>query len=156
MSVTADFTMSLTARRATPDDTDLLLQMSRDFHIEDGSPLDEAGEATIAHVCAGERLAPAYVLEHEGRPAGFFILTLGYSVENGGMDGFIDDIYLLPALRGQGLGRRAVALAIEAAREVGIRALLLEVEAHNDRAYSLYRKMGFDDTKRRLLRQVIA
>ena len=37
-----------------------------------------------------------------------------------------------------------------------IRVLLLEVEAANDRAYQLYCKMGFDDTKRRLLRQVIA
>nr|WP_295737185.1 GNAT family N-acetyltransferase [uncultured Acidocella sp.] len=150
-------TMStLTTRRATPADTDLFLQMCRDFHLEDGSPLDEAGEATIAHICAGEALAPAFLLEHKGAPAGFFVLTLGYSVENGGTDGFIDDIYLIPALRGQGLGRQAVDLAIAAAREVGIRVLLLEVEAHNERAYSLYRKMGFADTKRRLLRQVIA
>ncbi len=149
-------TKTLTARRALPEDAPLLLRMCRDFHLEDGSPLDEAGEATIAHVCAGEPLAPAYLLEHGGEPAGFFVLTLGYSVENGGTDGFIDDIYLLPELRGQGLGRQGVQLAIEAAREAGIRALLLEVEAQNDRAYSLYRKMGFEDTKRRLLRQVIA
>ena len=148
--------MSLTARRARPEDAALLLQMSRDFHIEDGSPLDEAGEATLAHVAKGEPLAPAYILELDGVPAGFFILTLGYSVENGGTDGFIDDIYLRPELRGRGLGREGVALAIEAAREVGIRALLLEVEAPNERAYNLYCKMGFTDTKRRLLRQVIA
>jgi ribosomal protein S18 acetylase RimI-like enzyme len=147
--------MTLIARRATPDDAPALLRMCRDFHNEDGSPLDEAGEATIAHVAKGEPMAPAYMLEANGTLAGFFILTLGYSVENGGMDGFIDDIYLLPELRGQGLGRQAVALAIEAAKEVGIRALLLEVEAHNERAYSLYRKMGFADTQRRLLRQVL-
>lgn len=148
--------MTLTARRATADDAPALLQMCRDFHIEDGSPLDKAGEATITHVAQGEPMAPAYILEENGTLAGFFILTLGYSVENGGTDGFIDDIYLLPALRGHGLGRKAVALAIEAAKEVGIRALLLEVEAHNERAYALYRKMGFDDTQRRLLRQILA
>jgi ribosomal protein S18 acetylase RimI-like enzyme len=95
------------------------------------------------------------MLEENSTIAGFFILTLGYAVENGGIDGFIDDIYLLPSLRGRGLGRSAVTLAIEAAKEVGIRVLLLEVEAQNDRAYSLYRKMGFDDTQRRLLRQVL-
>ena len=146
---------NLSARRATPADTADLLRLSRDFHLEDGSPLDDAGEATIAHVAAGEPLAPAYMLEANGTIAGFFILTLGYSVENGGMDGFIDDIYLVPALRGRGLGRVTVALAIEAAKKTGIRALLLEVEAHNERAYSLYRKMGFTDTQRRLLRQVL-
>ena len=148
--------MSLTMRRATPDDTETFLQMCRDFHIEDGSPLDAAGEATISHVCQGEPLAPAYMLEFAGEPAGFFVLTLGYSVENGGIDGFIDDIYLLPRLRGHGLGRKAVQLAIDAALELGVRVLLLEVEEHNERAYGLYRKMGFYDTKRRLLRQVIA
>jgi ribosomal protein S18 acetylase RimI-like enzyme len=141
--------MTLTTRRATPADTALLLRLSRDFHIEDGSPLDTAGEATIAHVAAGEPLAPAYVLEENGAP-------IGYSVENGGTDGFIDDIYLVPEARGRGLGKQAVTLAIEAARAVGIRALLLEVEAPNARAYNLYRKMGFIDTERRLLRMVIA
>lgn len=149
-------TKTLTSRRVTPADAPLLLQMSRDFHIEDGSPLDAAGEATITHVCEGEPLAPGYLLEYDGKPAGFFLLTLGYSIENGGTDGFIDDIYLLPELRGIGLGRTAVQLAMEAAREVGIRVLLLEVEEPNDRAYNLYLKMGFEDTKRRLLRQVIA
>lgn len=147
--------MTLFARRATADDAPALLRMCRDFHIEDGSPLDTAGEATIEHVAQGEPLAPAYILEENGTTAGFFILTLGYSVENGGTDGFIDDIYLLPPLRGRGLGRKAVALAVEAAKEVGIRTLLLEVEAHNERAYGLYRKMGFADTQRRLLRQVL-
>jgi ribosomal protein S18 acetylase RimI-like enzyme len=34
--------------------------------------------------------------------------------------------------------------------------LLLEVEAHNDRAYHLYASMGFTDTKRRLMRLVLA
>ena len=148
--------MTLTARRATPADEAQFLAFCRDFHLEDGSPLDDAALATIARVVADEPLAPAYMLEHGSQPAGFFVLTIGYSVENGGYDGYIDDIYLIPGLRGQGLGRRAVELAIEAARVLGIRALLLEVEATNHRAYALYEKMGFVDTKRRLLRQIIA
>jgi hypothetical protein len=84
--------MSLTARRATPEDAPALLQMCRDFHAEDGSPLNAAGEATIEHVAKGEPMAPAYMLEENNTLAGFFILTLGYAVENGGTDGFIDDI----------------------------------------------------------------
>jgi ribosomal protein S18 acetylase RimI-like enzyme len=147
--------MTLTARRALPADEAQFLTFCQNFHTEDGSPLDDAGLATIARVVSGEPLAPAYMLEYQGQPAGFFVLTIGYSVENGGNDGFIDDLYLIPPLRGRGLGKRAVELAIIAARDVGIRALLLEVEANNHRAYALYEKMGFVDTKRRLLRQVI-
>jgi len=147
--------VTLTVRRARSEDAPLLLRMSRDFHIEDGSPLNAAAEASIADVAAGVTLAPAYMLEEDGEPAGFFILTLGYSVENGGTDGFIDDFYLIPEARGRGLGQQAVALAMEEAKALGMRTLLLEVEAHNDRAYELYRKMGFADTQRRLLRQVL-
>jgi ribosomal protein S18 acetylase RimI-like enzyme len=148
--------MSLAARPATPEDGGLLLEMSRAFHLEDGSPLDAAGEATLGDVAAGVALAPAYLLLENATVVGFFILTLGYSVENGGTDGFIDDIYLIPQVRGRGLGKRAVALALEEARKCGIRVLLLEVEAHNARAYNLYLDAGFTDTKRRLLRLVLA
>jgi hypothetical protein len=34
------------------------------------------------------------------RPVGHLIITLGYSVEYGGRDGFIDDLYLVPEVRG--------------------------------------------------------
>jgi ribosomal protein S18 acetylase RimI-like enzyme len=46
-------------------------------------------------------------------------------------------------------------LALEESRNCGIRVLLLEVEANNDRAYGLYTSMGFTDTKRRLMRLVL-
>lgn len=148
--------MSLTVRRARPEDAALLLAMAEAFHIEDGSPLDDAGRATIHDVTQGVALAPAYLLLEHSEIIGYFVLTLGYSMENGGTDGFIDDIYLRPEFRGRGLGKQAVAFAIQEARNCGIRVLLLEVEAHNARAYNLYGAMGFTDTKRRLLRQVIA
>jgi ribosomal protein S18 acetylase RimI-like enzyme len=148
--------MSFHARRATKQDAGLLLAMARDFHIEDGSPLNEAGEATIHDVASGVDLAPAFLLAENDEIVGFFVLTLGYSMENGGTDGFIDDIYLIPRVRGRGLGKQAVALALEEARGCGIRVLLLEVEAHNGRAYNLYTAMGFADTKRRLMRLVLA
>jgi ribosomal protein S18 acetylase RimI-like enzyme len=147
--------MSFHARRAAPQDADLLLAMATDFHIEDGSPLDEAGKATIHDVASGVDLAPAFLLVEDNTVVGYFVLTLGYSMENGGTDGFIDDIYLIPPVRGRGLGKQALALALKEARNCGIRVLLLEVEAHNNRAYNLYTAMGFADTKRRLMRQVL-
>jgi len=147
--------MSLTARQVTAADADLFLAMARDFHIEDGHALNAAGEASIREVAAGVALAPAFFLLQADEVIGFFVLSLGYSPEHGGTDGFIDDIYIVPGRRG-GLGRQALALALDEARNCGIRVLLLEVEAENDRAYALYTAMGFTDTKRRLLRLVLA
>jgi len=148
--------MSLAARKLTAADADLFLELARAFHQEDGHALNAAGEASIRDVAAGVELAPAFFLVEHGEIVGFFVLSLGYSPEHGGTDGFIDDIYIIPAARGRGLGRAAMELALEQSRKCGIRVLLLEVEAENDRAYNLYRSMGFTDTKRRLLRLVLA
>jgi ribosomal protein S18 acetylase RimI-like enzyme len=144
------------ARHICAGDADKFLEMARAFHIEDGHKLNAAGERSIRDVAAGVELAPAFFLMEDGEVVGFFVLSLGYSPEHGGTDGFIDDIYLIPEVRGRGLGKAAMALALEESRNCGIRVLLLEVEAENDRAYRLYSSMGFTDTKRRLLRLILA
>ncbi len=148
--------MTLTAEKITAADADLFLAMAEAFHQEDGHPLTAAGIASIRDVAAGIDLAPAYFLIHNHQKIGFFVLSLGYSPEHGGTDGFIDDIYIIPEARGRGLGRAALDLALAESRHHGVRVLLLEVEADNDRAYHLYTSIGFTDTKRRLLRLVLA
>jgi len=148
--------MSLSARKITAADAEIFLGLARAFHIEDGHALNAAGEASIRDVAAGVDLAPAFFLVEGDAVIGFFVLSLGYSPEHGGTDGFIDDIYIIPECRGRGLGRAALDLALAESRKCGIRVLLLEVEANNDRAYHLYESMGFTDTKRRLMRLVLA
>jgi ribosomal protein S18 acetylase RimI-like enzyme len=148
--------MSLRAEKITRQDAELFLLMAEAFHQEDGHPLTAAGKASILDVAAGVELAPAFFIIDGEEKIGFFVLSLGYSPEHGGTDGFIDDIYIDQAHRGRGLGRQALDLALEESRKCGIRVLLLEVEADNNRAYHLYTSMGFTDTKRRLLRLVLA
>jgi ribosomal protein S18 acetylase RimI-like enzyme len=147
--------MTLRAEPITAENASLFLQMAEDFHHEDGHPLTPAGKTSILDVAAGVDLAPAYFITENHDKIGFFVLSLGYSPEHGGTDGFIDDIYILPTHRSRGLGRQALNLAIQKSRHHGIRVLLLEVEAENHRAYHLYTALGFTDTKRRLLRLVL-
>jgi ribosomal protein S18 acetylase RimI-like enzyme len=154
----SEATTRLDAALAVPDEHTAVLDMARAFHIEDGHPMDAAAEAAMLASIRGDAaaaLAPTYVLRLDGVIVGFFVLSLGYSPEHGGMDAFIDDIYLLPAVRGQGLGREAVSCAIASARARGVRVMMLEVEKHNDRAYRLYAAMGFVDTQRRLMRRYL-
>jgi ribosomal protein S18 acetylase RimI-like enzyme len=144
---------------ASPADGPALLALARAFHAADGHPLTPAGEAALLRVASGEEpLARAWVVRRAGgieEPLGYLILTLGYSVEYGGRDGFIDDLYLAPALRGRGLGARLLAFALEQAAAPGIGTLHLEAEVGNARALRLYRAAGFEETGRRLLRRRI-
>jgi ribosomal protein S18 acetylase RimI-like enzyme len=136
----------------TPDDADALLDMARAFHLEDGHPLSAIGEAAVRQVALGEALAPCWIVRRQNTVSGYFVITLGYSIEYGGRDGFIDDLYLVPEARGGGRGRRLLDFVIEQARLLGIGTLHLEVDPVNERARRLYRARGFEDTGRRLLR----
>ncbi len=133
-----------------------LLALARAFHDEGGQSLDAAGEAAVLPIAAGEVLARGWILRRAGATAvGYLVLTIGYSIEYGGRDGFLDEIYLVPELRGQGLGRGVIAFALEQARLLGINTLHLEVEPGNAAADRLYRAVGFTETGRRLMRRRI-
>lgn len=60
-------------------------------------------------------------------------------------------IGMLPEARGQGLGRRLMTEAIQAARRQGLERIELEVFASNPRAIALYESFGFvrEGVKRR-------
>jgi hypothetical protein len=86
-----------------PADADDLVALARAFHADEGRPLDAAAEAALAQIARGEPLARAWVARVAGCAVGYLSITLGYSVEYGGRDGFIDDLYLVPDARGREL-----------------------------------------------------
>jgi ribosomal protein S18 acetylase RimI-like enzyme len=86
---------------------------------------------------------------------GYAVLLFGYSLEYRGRDAFVDDVYLAPARRGRGLGRTVLEQVESAARELGVRALHLEVERENAAAQALYRRRGFRDTERLLMTKIL-
>jgi ribosomal protein S18 acetylase RimI-like enzyme len=82
---------------------------------------------------------------------GYLALTLGFSIEAGGRDAFVDELYIEPPVQGRGLGRRALLFAEQVCRELGVRRVCMEVERENTRAKKLYNGLGFHDHTRHLL-----
>jgi ribosomal protein S18 acetylase RimI-like enzyme len=144
--------MDVVFEMAREADADALLAMACAFHNEDGHPLDPRGEAAVVQVARGEPFARAWILRDGSAAVGYVVITLGYSIEYGGRDGFIDDLYLIPEARGRGLGRKLLEFTLTEAAALGIRTLHLEVEAENEYAGRLYRRAGFEATGRRLMR----
>ena len=131
---------------------DILLRLARAFHAEEGRSLDADSAAAVVGIARGEPLARGWIVRSSGRAVGYVVITLGYSIEYGGRDGFIDDLYLVPEARGRGWGRCLLDFACDEAKRLGIRTLHLEVEVGNDRAVRLYRGAGFEQTGRKLMR----
>jgi ribosomal protein S18 acetylase RimI-like enzyme len=135
----------------TEADAARLLAMARAFHFEDGHPLTPEGEAAVGQIARGDPLARGWIITELGQMIGYVVLTLGFSIEHGGRDGFIDDLYLVPKARGGGLGRRVLAFALAEAAALGIQTLHLEVEIDNERARRVYQAAGFFESGRRLM-----
>jgi ribosomal protein S18 acetylase RimI-like enzyme len=148
--------MDIRLVRATDADSDVLIGLARAFHLEDGHALDGHGEAALLQIARGEPFARAWIARADGHPVGYLVITLGYSIEYGGRDGFIDDLYLAPVAREQGFGRRLIEFALARAADLGVRTLHLEVEPGNENATRLYRAAGFEETGRRLMRVHLA
>jgi ribosomal protein S18 acetylase RimI-like enzyme len=137
---------------AGPDDLDALLGPVARFHAEQGYAFDEpAARGALAELLARPELGCVYLVTHDDRPVGYAALCFGWSLEWGGRDAFLDEIYLEPTARGRGVGRAALDALLEAARGAGVRAVHLEVEASNEVGQRLYRTAGFVGNERRVL-----
>lgn len=130
-------------RRATVDDLDALMVLVRDFCVVDQHPFDEARVSRALHpLLVDDSAGQVWVAEHSGRVVGYAIVTWGYSLESGGRDCIVDEIYVTTP--STGLGSDLLDAALDGARANGARAVFLETEAHNDRARSFYVRHGFE------------
>lgn len=84
----------------------------------------------------------AYIIEEDGKPAGYGLLALSYSNEAGGLVVWVDELYIMPAFQGKGLGQAFLQFI---KREYGGKAarLRLEIEPENEGARRLYAREGF-------------
>ena len=82
-----------------------------------------------------------YGFEVDGILAGYGMVTRSYSTERGGICVWIEDIYIKPAYRGQGIGSAFLRFVEEA--NPGAVRLRLEAEPENEHAMHVYQKAGF-------------
>jgi GNAT superfamily N-acetyltransferase len=124
--------------RATADHLGELLPLVEEFYAIDGHDWD-AGLVTGA---LGPLLADdtyGFVLLAEGAYA---VVCFSYSLESGGRDACLDEIYVRD--RGRGLGAALLSAALDRARDGGARRMLVETEAHNTRVRGFYGRHGFE------------
>lgn len=153
--------MTRTFRPATPAEVDTVVQFSRRLNEDDPSftgdfHFDEAGvRNAIAQLVRDESLGRLWLICVDDAPVGYVALCFGFSLESHGRDGVIDEIYLLPTYRRQGLGTAAIQFVEAEARRLGVKRLYLEVERPNSAAVALYSRLGFQDLGRFLMNKYL-
>lgn len=136
---------------AAAGDRAALEALVRAWYAEDGIRFDPGRQgAALDALTAGEPSGLAWLIHHAGETVGYVVVALGFSLESGGRDALIDELYVVPSARGRGLGGAVLALIEGEARRRGLKRLYLEV-AHGNRAVDLYRRAGFVDHRRYLM-----
>ena len=132
----------MTIRRAVAEDVDALLPLVREFYAMDHHPYREARvRKALRPLLADDRHGLCWLVSGPEQPLGYAVATWGYSLESGGRDAVLDEIYL--RRRGAGIGARLLARVLEACREHGAARIFLETEAHNDAVRRFYQRHGF-------------
>lgn len=137
-------------RPATPADlqdvTDLLAAQLREHDIPIArADLEFAAEGILRVPERGFVLLAV----REGAAVGVACVSFSWTVERGGMVAWLDELYVVPALREHGVGNELLGRAIGDAGAAGCLTVELEVETSHARAEHLYRRHGFHDLPRR-------
>lgn len=130
--------------RATPDDLSVLLPLVADFCELDHHPYDEARVVrALGPLLADDRFGQVWLVGDgdPGAPVGYAVVTWGYSVESGGREALLDEIFVRD--RSRGIGASLLHELLAACRAQGVRRMFLETEAHNTRVRRFYARHGF-------------
>jgi diamine N-acetyltransferase len=144
----------VTFRPARKEDEPNLLRMMRKLAEQEPGAyyFDEpVVRRLLREFLANLSLGRAWIFSEGAAPAGYIVLTLGYSFEYHGRDAFVDELYVEPQYRRRGIARQALRFVEEQARKMGVQAIHLEVDHGNDPARELYRGSGYEDHGRYLV-----
>jgi len=84
----------------------------------------------------------ALLAESDGRPAGMAIFFSTFSTFTGRPGLWLEDLYVRPEFRGQGIGRALINAVIARARSMGCPRLEWSVLDWNENAIGFYRNLG--------------
>jgi GNAT superfamily N-acetyltransferase len=130
-------------RRARQSDLDLLIAMNAEYCATEGVPADpDRARAGLAPLLEDDTHGSIHmVLDSKGAPVGYAVLARSWSVEIGGAEMVLDELYVQS--RGQGFGSRAIEALAAWCRDRDVKRIFLETERPNHRARALYARHKF-------------
>ncbi len=134
------------ARHATASDSPTLARMLHDFNTEFGDPspgVEVLSERVAEFIAAGVK---SYLLGTEAadsEPAGFAQFGFNPTIWSERPLCHLDELYVVPASRGRGVGRALVEAMLALARERGAAGAELITGEDDTAARALYEALGF-------------
>jgi GNAT superfamily N-acetyltransferase len=131
-------------RAASPDDTELILQMIREMAAAE----QRQTSVTISHaaldryVFADRPIADVFLGYWEGEPVAYLMLQNRFSSYRGAPILYVEDVFVRSRSRGQGLGKLMMQFAANLAVKRGCGAMHWSVGDWNTPALAFYDRLG--------------
>ena len=129
-------------RRAQAGDAEAVGRLLHDFNTEfgDTTPGPPALAERVRELLAGGDTA---ILVAGDGPDGLAVLRFRLGIWGRALECYLAELYVVPELRGHGIGRALMEAAIDAARERGADHMDLGTSEDDVAARALYESMGF-------------
>ena len=151
--LTGAMTARITYRTIAISDIELMLELMRGLQQDDPWSVpfrEEVVRKSLCELLVTPSAGRAFLIRDEQLTVGYLVLSFDFSLEYGGKNAWIDELFIRPEFRGKGIGSEALDFAARTAGEAGAKVLHLEVNRGNP-AIDLYRRNGFKDHDRFLL-----
>ena len=130
-------------RKMIREDKNVIIDMMRVFYaspavLSNGS--EEIFEADVENCVNDSPYLEGFVFEENGEILGYGMIAKSFSTEFGKPCIWVEDLYLKPEYRGQGVGSKFFEYLEQNYADCIFR---LEVEEENERAIHVYEKNGF-------------
>jgi len=129
-------------RQSNSDDAPLIARMLHEFNTEFSEPSPGVDVLTRRVAAFIESGAMTYLLGGEG-PDGFAQVSFRPSVWADEPVGYLEELYVVPGRRGEGIGRAIMNAVLGLARDRGAAGMEMVTGEDDTAARSLYESVGF-------------
>ena len=110
-----------------------------------------SAEKAFTAILSDERLGYVWLIDDEAKVVGYVVLTLRFGMEYGGLMACLDDLFVVPQSRNNGLTTAALVQVRDFCKSIGVRAITVEVSHSNGSAQTVYRRLGLAEAPDRQL-----
>jgi len=148
--------MNIDYKTATEKDIDSLLLMMSEFYKHEQIQFNnEILKSTIIDLIQNPFLGKIWLINVNSQVVGYFVLTYIFSLEYGGRNALLDEIFIKKDFRGKGIGSKTLNFIEQQCKIDNIHVVHLQVKKFNPSAKKLYELNGYREVDRTFMIKLI-
>jgi GNAT superfamily N-acetyltransferase len=129
-------------RHGRADDAEPLANMISNFNVEEGSPGRITREGVINLCFSDQPVFAPLVAEDRDALVGYALIMRYFDTEPCAWCSYMQDLYVIPERRSEGVGRLLIAAAADHTLKEGHHELCWHVRDYNERGRAFYARIG--------------